>query len=151
MPESFSRTFHVRWGDLDYNGHMRNTAYLDVGADVRMMFFEQHGFSMREFERLRIGPVMFRDELEYFREMRLLERFDVALEIAGVSDDHKHFRLRNEFIRADGVVAARVSSNGAWFDLESRKIVAPPSQLIATFSHLPRSGDFTPIVRSTAP
>ena len=29
MADVFTRTFHARWGDMDFNGHMRNTAYLD--------------------------------------------------------------------------------------------------------------------------
>jgi acyl-CoA thioester hydrolase len=70
VAEQFAKQFHVRWGDMDFNAHMSNTAYLDVSADVRMMYFQEHGFPMREFERLRVGPVITRDELEYFRELR---------------------------------------------------------------------------------
>jgi acyl-CoA thioester hydrolase len=33
-------------GDMDFNRHMRNTAYLDKSADVRMLFFAEHGFPM---------------------------------------------------------------------------------------------------------
>jgi acyl-CoA thioester hydrolase len=47
MAELFSRTFHVGWGHMDFNAHMRNTAYLDFSADVRMMYFEENGFTMR--------------------------------------------------------------------------------------------------------
>ena len=54
--EPFERTVHGRWGDMDFNGHVRNTAYLDLSADLRMQCFAAHGYSMREFERLRIGP-----------------------------------------------------------------------------------------------
>lgn len=28
----FHREFRVRWGDMDFNAHMRNTAYLDLDA-----------------------------------------------------------------------------------------------------------------------
>ena len=49
MMEIFSKTFHVGWGDLDSNAHMKNTAYLDKAVDVRMMFFQEHGFTMHEF------------------------------------------------------------------------------------------------------
>ena len=101
MPELFAKTFHVRWGDMDFNAHMKNTAYLDLAADVRMMFFQAHGFTMREFERLRFGPVIMRDELEYFRELRLLEPVKVTLALAGLNADASRFRLINEFFRDD--------------------------------------------------
>jgi len=32
----YSKPFIAGWGDMDSNGHMRNTAYLDRAADVRM-------------------------------------------------------------------------------------------------------------------
>jgi len=102
MPEPFSKTFHVRWGDVDSNAHMRNTAYLDLCVDVRMMFFAEHGFSMREFERLRFGPVVMKGEIEYSRELRLLETVTVTLELAALNADVSRFRLRNEFFNADG-------------------------------------------------
>ena len=35
----FEHRFVAGWGDMDFNGHMRNTAYLDRGSDSRMLFF----------------------------------------------------------------------------------------------------------------
>lgn len=61
--------------------HMRNTAYLDIAAAVRMMYFQEQGFTMREFESLRVGPVIMRDELDYLRELRLLESVKVTLAV----------------------------------------------------------------------
>ena len=68
-------TLMAGWADMDSNAHMRNTAYLDKAVDVRMLFFTKMGFPATEFERLRLGPVVMRDEVEYFLEIRMLERF----------------------------------------------------------------------------
>ncbi len=142
MPDSLLHRFQVRWGDLDSNGHMANTAYLDAAADVRMMTFEAGGFPMREFERLRLGPVVFKDEVAYFKELRLLEPYHVGLQLAGLSGDAKHFRLRNPFTREDGAPAAVVTSTGAWLDLQARRLTAPPEALARLLRELPRSEDF---------
>lgn len=141
-PAPFTRTFHVRWADLDFNAHMKNTAYLDLGPDVRMMFFAENGFPMKEFERLRIGPVILRDELDYYRELRLLESVTVDLALAGLSEDNKRFRIRNCFFREDGKMAARVTSTGGWLDLDARKLTAPPEALLQALLAMPRSEDF---------
>lgn len=69
----YEQMLFASWGDMDFNGHMRNTAYLDKAADVRLMFFAAHGFPMAEFVRLRLGPVVMKDEVEYFREVQLLD------------------------------------------------------------------------------
>jgi acyl-CoA thioester hydrolase len=141
----FERTLYARWGDMDFNGHMKNTAYLDAGADVRMMYFAAHGFSMREFERLRFGPVITRDELEYYRELRLLEPIRVTLVADGLSEDGKRFRLRNEFFREDGQKAASVTSSGGWLDLDARKFKAPPDEVKRLLELLPRTPTFSVI------
>jgi acyl-CoA thioester hydrolase len=138
----FTRAFHVRWADLDFNAHMKNTAYLDLAPDVRMMFFAENGFPMREFERLRIGPVILRDELEYHRELKLLESVTVDLVLAGMSEDGSRFRIRNHFFRQDGKMAARVTSLGGWLDLEARKLIVPPESLLQALLAMPRSDDF---------
>ncbi|MFA6956246.1 MAG: thioesterase family protein [Thermoanaerobaculia bacterium] len=62
----FEKRLVAGWGDMDFNSHMRNTAFLDKSADVRMMFFAANGFSMDEFIQLKLGPVITKDELEYF-------------------------------------------------------------------------------------
>jgi acyl-CoA thioester hydrolase len=148
MADLFTRRFHVRWGDMDFNGHMRNTAYLDLCGDVRMMYFQEHGFSMREFERLRMGPVITRDDLEYFREMRLLENLDVSLALAGLSEDGSRFRIRNEFSRDDHKAVARVTSTGGWLDLTTRRLAPPPEALARALNELPRTEDFQVVAKT---
>lgn len=135
-------TMIAGWGDMDFNSHMRNTAYLDKSADARMLFFARHGFSAEEFGRRRLGPVVRRDELDYFREIGLMETIEVDLTIAGLSEDGSRFRLRNEFRRADGKPSARVTSTGGWLDLAARKLVAPPEELLAALRALPQTEDF---------
>ena len=138
----FTRTLRAGWSDIDFNMHMRNTAYLDKSVDVRMIFFAESGFSVTEFAHRKIGPVIMRDEVEYFREIRLLEEFHVSQEAAGGSDDGSRFRLRNEFTRLDGKVAARVTSTGGWLDLAGRNLIVPPDDLVAVMRRLSRTMDF---------
>jgi len=142
MTELFRKSFPVRWGDVDLNGHMGNSAYLDLATDVRMLFFAEHGFPMRRFRELGIGPVAQRDEMEYFRELRLLDEVTVTLALAGLSSDAARFRLRNDFLSADGRAAARVTSDGGWLDLAARKLAPPPKELADTLLAMVRTPDF---------
>jgi acyl-CoA thioester hydrolase len=139
---AFERSFQVSWAHLDANAHMANTAYLDVCVDVRMMYFESQGFPASEFARRRIGPVVRRDEVDYFKELALLQPIRVTFLLAGISDDASRFRLRNEIYRPDGQLAARVTSLTGWMDLAARKLVAPPEELAAALRALDRAEDF---------
>jgi acyl-CoA thioester hydrolase len=137
----FERTLVAGWGDMDFNAHMRNTAYLDKSADVRMMYFAELGFPMSEFARLQLGPVVMRDQIDYFRECRLLDEIRVTLALAGLSEDGSRMTLRNEFHR-EGLLCARVTSTVGWFDLRQRKLIVPPPELAALLRALDRSDDF---------
>lgn len=137
----FKKTLFAGWGDMDFNSHMRNTAYLDKAVDVRMMYFASCGFSMSEFLRLRIGPVVMKDEVEYFREFQLLDEMSVTFSLAGLSGDGSRMRLRNDFYRGDGL-AARVTTTGGWLDLATRKLTTPPEELTAILRKLGNSEDF---------
>ena len=82
----YSKRLLAGWSDMDFNAHMKNTAFLDKAADVRLMFFAEHGFPTAEFARLRIGPVVVRDEIDYRKEVELLQEIDVTLALAGRVD-----------------------------------------------------------------
>lgn len=138
----YAKVLIAGWGDMDFNAHMRNTAYLDKSADVRMMYFSENGFPMIEFARRRLGPVVMKDEVEYFKEVGLLEPLRVTLSNAGLSEDGSRFRVRNEFFRSDETLAAKVTSAGGWLDLSTRKLVAPPDVLLRALQSLARTEDF---------
>lgn len=142
MMEIFERTIQIGWGDMDGNGHMRNSAYLDAASNVRMMYFIAQGFSAAELAHLRIGPVALKDVLEYRRELHLLDEVTVTLETAGRSEDGSRYRLRNTFYRPDGKLAATLTTDGAWLDLERRRITRPPEDLLAAMRAMPQTKDF---------
>lgn len=144
----YSKTLLAGWGDMDFNSHMKNTAFLDKSADVRMMFFAENGFPMQEFSRLKLGPVVMKDEVEYRKEVGLLQEIRVTLALAGLSHDGSRYLLRNEIFHPDGKLCARVTTAGGWLDLAARKLVAPPAALLAALKSLPQTGDFTALPSS---
>ena len=141
-PSRYARQFLAGWGTMDFNSHMANWAYLNLAADVRMAFFAEHGFPPAEFRRLAIGPVMRKDELEYFREVALFENVTVTYGVAGMSPDGARFIIENEIWNAAGERAATVRSTGGWLDLRQRKLAAPPAALLEAFLQVPRIEPF---------
>ncbi len=140
--ERFSKTLRAGWSDIDFNLHMRNTAYLDKAVDVRMMFFAETGFPIAEFLKRGIGPVMKSETIDFFREVRLHEEFQVSMEASGAAGDGSRFRLRNDIVKLNGTLAARVTSTGGWLDLKARKLIAPPADLHAVMQKMSRTAEF---------
>ena len=144
----FEKTLFAGWGDMDSNSHMRNTAFLDKSVDVRMMFFAENGFPMDELMRRRIGPVVMKDEVEYYKEVRLLQPVRITLMLAGLAEDGSRFSIRNELWREDGKLIARVTSTGGWLDLVTRKLIVPPEELLAALRSLTPTEDFEVLASS---
>jgi acyl-CoA thioester hydrolase len=138
----FDQKYSVGWSDLDANAHMANTSYLDYAANTRFLFFAQHGFTVSRFATEKFGPVMTRDEIVYRKELRLGEEFRVDLESVGISKDGVRFRVRNTFHNAENVVIATITSDGVWFDLETRRPRVPPPEIDNLMRNLKRSGDY---------
>ena len=141
-PDGYARQLTAGWGTMDFNGHLANTAYLDLAADVRVAFFAEHGFPPTEFRRLAIGLVVRKDELEYFREINLHDTVTVTLAALAMSADGARFALKNEVWTPTGARAAVVRSTGGWLDLVARKLVAPPRPLLSAMLLLPRAAGF---------
>jgi len=139
----YAKQFLAGWRTMDLNGHMANTAYLDMAADARMAFFEDHGFPASEFRRLAIGPVIRKDELEYFREIGLHETVTVTYAALAMSPNGARFVLENEIWSPRGERAATIRSTGGWLDLRVRKLVAPPPALLEVLKLVPRASGFT--------
>ncbi|MDF3021145.1 MAG: hypothetical protein K0Q92_2448 [Steroidobacteraceae bacterium] len=140
--ERFEKVLYATWRDMDYNSHMANTAYLDRAADVRMMYFAENGFTADDMLRMRIGPVVMKDEIEYFREVQLLQEIRVDFALAALAPDASRFTIRNEFTHHDGRKCAVVTSTGGWLDLNQRKLIAPPEALKKAMEALPKIEGF---------
>ena len=133
----------TRWGEMDQNGHMRNVAYLDLSANCRMEFFDANGYTLMDFFGAGFGPIVLKDEIEYLAEVRLAEEITITNELAGMNEEGSRFVFRNRFVRADGKLAASVSSLVMFLDLATRKKMAPPEKLLSAILSMNKSEDYT--------
>lgn len=142
VADPYRREFQVRWADLDPNGHLRHTAYMDYAAEARVGLLNDSGFTLERFQKLRLGPVLFREETRYLHEVRANERISVTTELSGLSANGKHWRMRHRIFKADGSLACVVNVQGAWLDLATRKIVPAPAELQNAMRKVPHTQDF---------
>lgn len=137
--------FQVTWRDLDANGHMANTAYMDFATYSRIVYFEQYGFGAKAMKELEVGPVALNDNLSYRREMHMLDKFKIELMWAGVNSKDTRYVIVNRFSALDGTVTAEVRSMVVWMDLNTRKVIVPPQMLLDAVNALPKTDDFAPL------
>ena len=139
---AFRERFSVRWSDLDANRHARNTIFSEYATHTRFRMLEANGFGQGEFDLLRFGPVMFREEVRYRREVVFGEDVEVTVLFAGLAEDGSQWRVRQEVVRGSGKEAAVLTIEGGWMHLDTRKLIAPPVELRRLLERLPRTSDF---------
>ena len=123
---------------MDPNGHMRHSAYADYAADQRVVALAAWGYGVARFAELRLGPILFREETRFLKEIHIGEEIRVDGRLAACSPDGSRWSIVHTIYKADGRVAATVTVDGAWLDLDRRRLTVPPTELAAAFATLPR-------------
>ena len=143
---NFKVSFNTKWSDFDPNRHMRHTAYNDYAAEVRVRYFQAQGFSINEFAKFNIGPILFKEETSFLKEIHMGENITVNMELEGVSSNIGRWRFKHQIFNEDGKIAAEIKVYGAWIDLIKRKLTTPPSKFASIFEQLPLAVNFKEIL-----
>ncbi|PJJ59896.1 acyl-CoA thioesterase [Hymenobacter chitinivorans] len=143
----YAKTYTARWADMDPNVHMRHSAYTDYAAQLRLEFLAEAGFPMKRFAELGIGPILFREDTRFLKEISLSEAIKVTAELSGLSADGARWRIIHTIYKADGRVAATVAVDGAWLDLRLRKLTVPPVEMVAAMLKLDKHESYADIER----
>ncbi len=142
------KQFEAGWRDVDMNGHVANTTFLELAVDMRVAFFDSCGFRPQDFLKYGFGPVVKTDLVEYFREVLMLERITLTIENGGFAPDGSRFRVVNSIYKEGRVLAVRVTTVGGWLSFKERKLIEPPDILKRAWSQLPRTEDFQELASS---
>lgn len=142
----FQVNFNTKWSDFDPNRHMRHTAYNDYAAEVRVRYFQEHGLSINEFAKLNIGPILFKEETSFYKEIHIGENISVHMELKGVSKGIERWRFNHQIFNQEGELSAEIKVYGAWIDLIKRKLTVPPSKFVKIFEDLPKTENFKEIL-----
>jgi acyl-CoA thioester hydrolase len=138
----YSNTFQVIWADIDANRHMRHTAYNDYAAQVRVNFLNDHGFSFQKLIEMQMGPILFREETRFLREVGMNEKIKIDYQTSAMRKDGSRWTMLHQIFKADHEKAAVITVEGAWMDLKLRKLVAPPKELADIIEKMPKTEDF---------
>lgn len=125
----FLNKIDIRWSDLDPNQHLANSAYMNFMSATRMVYMVKQGVSYADLKKYKLGPVVLREEIHYFKEVFPGEPVYVSQEISGLSEDGTFYEIRHNFYTKEGVNFARGQMLGTWIDMKMRKITVPPIEI----------------------
>ena len=139
---AFEQSYPVLWSHLDPNGHMRHTAYNDFGAQLRLDYFASQGSPMDKILESGVGPILFREDTRFFREVAFGEIITLKLLMTKLREDGSKWSMEHGIYKTDGELACTIQVDGSWLDLNKRKVTPPPLQMQQTLLDCPRSEDF---------
>jgi YbgC/YbaW family acyl-CoA thioester hydrolase len=86
LGESSCYSLFVLPHHLDLNGHVNNAQYFSYCNQARLVHLAKSGI-LRHVLKKRLRPVITRMEVDFLRELKLFQRFQVRSEISDVKSD----------------------------------------------------------------
>lgn len=138
----FSRIIQLRWSDLDPNFHIRHSVYYDWGAFVRVEFLNEFGLTSHVMQELKFGPILFREECVFRREIRTGDEIRMDLKLHRSKKDFSRWSIQHQITKEDGTLCAVLTVDGAWMDVVRRKLASPPEKVHEVFAKMPKGEGF---------
>ncbi|GAC1493517.1 MAG: hypothetical protein NVS1B13_23980 [Flavisolibacter sp.] len=135
----FYRMMEVRWSDLDPNFHVRHSVYYDWGAFCRFEFLHKNGLTAAVMHQLAVGPILFREECIFRREIKFGDAIKINLQLVKGRKDFSRWTIKHQVFKDKETLAAELSVDGAWMDVDKRKLTTPPAQIHEIFNKMPVS------------
>lgn len=139
--QQFFKPVQLRWSDLDPNFHVRHSVYYDWGALCRIEFLTAFGLDTKAMEQLGFGPILFREECIFRKEIREGDTITIDLELTKSRRNYSRWSIQHT-IKKNEMVAAVINVDGAWINVKERKLATPPQQAADVFSQMPTSENF---------
>ena len=140
--DSFIQSVNIRWADIDANFHLRHSVYYDWAATTRLDFLGQYGLTTDKLQSLHFGPILFREEAIFRKEIKLGDQVTINLLLVKAKKDFSRWSISHTIFKNGDTVSAYVNVDGAWIDTVKRKLASPPQPAIDVFSAMPRGESF---------
>jgi acyl-CoA thioester hydrolase len=121
----YFKQIEIRWSDLDPNFHLRHSAYYDFGAYCRISFMNEHGLTPLVMMHNHIGPVIFREECVFKKEIKFGDAVKINIVIEKATQNFSRWTMIHEVWKNE-VLSAVITVDGAWIDTVKRKLTTPP-------------------------
>ena len=113
---------------VDRNGHISEVGYLTVANFAYWKICDQVGL-IKLYNHYKISGIVFDTHMEFRKEVFEGEEVMINL-IFTITNDIRKIVRRLDIYDRENYLVVKITSNGAFLDLEKRKIVEPPKQIL---------------------
>lgn len=108
---------------LDTFGHVNNATYFEIFEEARWQLITVRGYSLKEIQIRKQGPVILEANIKFLKELTLREQITVTTQVLNYKG--KIGTLEQKMITQNGTEAAVVQFVFGLFDLKTRKLIDP--------------------------
>ncbi len=123
--------FQVRWDEMDANGHLNYSSYLDYFSEARV-----HSVGSDLFAELRkkgIGPVIYKAELDFLGEVFHPDTLHVVTWLDRLIGKTRTSIHQHIYSMQSGKLVSKGHFLAIFIDLKSRKPVRTPHEILVKF------------------
>jgi acyl-CoA thioester hydrolase len=142
MSKNYNIPIQIRSADIDANNHLRHSVYYDYGALARIQFMSEKGLTMKRLEEIRFGPVIFREEAQFKKEIHFHDKIFIDVRALNARKDFARWTLQHYITKVDGTLCTIITLDGSWIDLDKRKIAIPTPEVANVFDAMPKDEKF---------
>lgn len=140
----FTKEISIRWSDLDPNFHVRHSVYYDFGAQQRVEILEKFGLTMKVMQENNLGPILFKEECIFRKELRFHQRIFITTKIGKLNEDASRWTIVHELTNEKEEICAIISVDGAWMNTKIRKLASPtPKIIMEVMNAMPKTENFS--------
>jgi len=88
------------------------------------------------------GPILFREECVFKREIRKDDVITIDVQLLKSRPDHSRWTIQHRIIKNGDEIAAIITVDGAWMDVVQRKLTVPPDTVKHVFEKMPKAEQF---------
>ena len=125
---SFQKNIFLHWADLDPNFHFRQFVYYDLATQFRVELLEEAGLTMAIMKEQGFGPVIFREECVFKKEISFGDVISLSVNIINMREDASRWTIRQQFSRGE-ILCAPLNVDGARMDVKNRRLANPTSAI----------------------
>lgn len=143
----YIKSFEIRWNDLDANGHLGNSSYVEYMSHTRMSFFTEQDFGIEFMNSHDLGPIVLNEHIFYFKEFLRNDKVFVTLEVSGISENSQFTKIEHNFYNDKGDHMAHAEMLFSFINLKTRKLGRVPEEAIKKINSFPKSKDFKTLTK----
>jgi len=135
MPDQFIKrellrywkTIEVRWGDMDAQGHVNNTAYFMYCESARVELLRRIGFKGK-LPGLTEGPALVHASCDFKRQVIYPATLDIGIRVTKIGQSSFQMEYGLFFHDSDELAAIATSTN-AWVNYAEEHAVNLPEEI----------------------